>query len=36
MLIKDGADIMIKRGWYEEMPKNVNRYDIIDSNEGEE
>jgi hypothetical protein len=33
LLIKDAVDIMIKRGWYEEMPKNVNRYDIIDSNE---
>lgn len=34
-LAKDAMDIMIKRGWYEEMPKNVDRYDIIDSNEKE-
>jgi hypothetical protein len=33
LLIKDSVDIMTKRGWYEEMPKNVDRYDIIDSNE---
>jgi hypothetical protein len=33
LLIKDAVEIMTKRGWYEEMPKNVDRYDIIDSNE---
>ena len=33
LLIKDAIDIMTKRGWYEEMPKNVDRNDIIDSNE---
>ncbi|MBL4935624.1 DUF3231 family protein [Clostridium sp. YIM B02515] len=33
LLIKDASDIMTERGWYEEMPKNVDRYDIIDSNE---
>jgi hypothetical protein len=33
LLIKDAIDIMTKRGWYEEMPKNVDRYEIIDSNE---
>lgn len=31
--IKDTIDLMIQKGWYEEMPKNVDRYDIIDSNE---
>jgi hypothetical protein len=33
MLAKDATNIMIDKGWYEEMPKNVDREDIIDSNE---
>jgi hypothetical protein len=36
LLIKDAMDMMIQRGWLEEMPKNVDRYDIIDSNEKNE
>lgn len=33
LLAKESVDIMVNRGWFEEMPKNVDRYDIIDSNE---
>jgi hypothetical protein len=33
LLAKDATDIMIQKGWAEEMPKNVDRHDIIDSNE---
>jgi spore coat protein CotF len=34
-LIKDSIEIMIDKGWFEEMPKNVDRADIIESNEKE-
>lgn len=36
LLIKDAVEISVRRGWYEEMPKNVDRYDIIESNEVKE
>jgi hypothetical protein len=36
MLAKDATNIMIDKGWYEEMPKNVHREDIIESNEEDE
>lgn len=29
MLQKDGMDIMIDKGWFEEPPKNVNRKDLV-------
>lgn len=31
LLIKDAADLMLERNWFEEMPKNVSREDIINS-----
>jgi hypothetical protein len=29
LLIKDGTDLMLERNWFEEMPKNIDRDDII-------
>jgi hypothetical protein len=29
VLIKDATDLMLKREWFEEMPKNIDRDDII-------
>jgi hypothetical protein len=27
LLVKDATDLMLERGWFEEMPKNVDRKD---------
>lgn len=29
LLVKDATDLMLERDWYEEMPKNISREDII-------
>ena len=31
MLIKDAVDLMMEKGWFEEMPKNVERSDMTES-----
>jgi hypothetical protein len=30
LLIKDATDLMLERNWFEEMPKNIDREDIIE------
>jgi spore coat protein CotF len=29
LLVKDATDLMLERGWFEEMPKNVDKEDIM-------